>query len=286
MSFSSQSSLVLRVVGKPVQTQRLCSTTPEQAELSESSEESDKASDDEKSANETLRAATPPVVFDDEEAWESCSHSSLSTTSENNPLASSDEELGHPLVASTPPVKEKLITNDSEHNSNIKSLINEPMKSSEIPDQVVVIASQEVQETKVVAHPTSIDLPHKPAVAVPSLPSPPTSNLVKKLFPLLDTGKHITATSAASVKQGMCIRVCTSVCTHVCYCVCIHVLPCLHVYWCVLRYLGPIEESPKTVSLKEELETKRYQLEIEIDRFKRENAAINKLRLEREEVCK
>ena len=44
------------------------------------------------------------------------------------------------------------------------------------------------------------------------------------------------------------------------------------------------EESPKTISLKEELETKRCQLEIEIDRFKRENAAIGKLRLEREEV--
>ena len=44
------------------------------------------------------------------------------------------------------------------------------------------------------------------------------------------------------------------------------------------------EESPKTISLKEELETKRCQLEIEIDRFKRENAAISKLRLEREEV--
>ena len=44
------------------------------------------------------------------------------------------------------------------------------------------------------------------------------------------------------------------------------------------------EESPKTISLKEELETKRCQLEIEIDRFKREHAAINKLRLEREEV--
>ena len=36
--------------------------------------------------------------------------------------------------------------------------------------------------------------------------------------------------------------------------------------------------------MKEELETKRCQLEIEIDRFKRENAAISKVRLEREEV--
>ena len=36
--------------------------------------------------------------------------------------------------------------------------------------------------------------------------------------------------------------------------------------------------------MKEELETKRCQLELEIDRFKRENAAISKLRLEREEV--
>ena len=48
--------------------------------------------------------------------------------------------------------------------------------------------------------------------------------------------------------------------------------------------LCSIEESPKTISLKEELETKRCQLEIEIDRFKREHAAISKLRLEREEV--
>ena len=221
MSFSSQSSLVLRVVGKPMQIYRPSTVaTPEQADLSESSEDSDPTSEDEQSANETLRAATPPVVFDDEEAWESCSHSSLSNASENNPLASSVEELGHPLVASTPPVKEKLIANNLKHNSNVQSVLNGPVKSliPEIPVQVVVTAGEEVPEAKVVtAHPTAVELSQKiTAVSVTSLPSPPTSNLVKKLFPLLNSEKHVTAASTNSLKKG--VRVYVHVYTCVCAC--------------------------------------------------------------------
>ena len=227
MSFSSQSSLVSRVIGKPMQIHRPSTmATPEQADLSESSEESDSASEDEQSANETLRAATPPVVFDDEEAWESCSHSSLSNTDDNNPLASSVEELGHPLVASTPPVK-KLIAHNSEHNSNIQqSVLNEPVKSlePEMPAQVVVTAEQEVPETKVVvAHPTTVELSQKVAtVSVPSLPSPPTSNLVKKLFPLLNSERQAGAASS-SAKKGVCdmhVCLCLDLCT------CMSILRC------------------------------------------------------------
>lgn len=120
MSFSSQNSLVLRVIGKPIQIQQLSTMPPDQANLSESSGDSDQTSEDE-CADETLRAATPSVVFDDEEAWESCSQSSLSNVSDNNPLASSVEELGHPLVTSTPPVKEKIV-NNSEPDSNVPLL--------------------------------------------------------------------------------------------------------------------------------------------------------------------
>ena len=95
---------------------------------------------------------------------------------------------------------------------------------------------------------------------------------------------------------GVCACVCACVCIHTCVyvrvCVCMHTHVCVHmcmdIFVCVYSYiiiwLCSIEESPKTVSLKEELETKRCQLELEIDRFKRENAAIGKLRLEREEV--
>ena len=217
MSFSSQSSLVLRVIGKPMQIHRpSTSTTPEQPDLSESSEESDSTSEDEQSANETLRAVTPPVVFDDEEAWESCSHSSLSNTSDNNPLTSSVEELGHPLVASTPPIKEKLIAHSSEHNSNVQSVLNEPMKSlePEMPAQVMVTAGQEAPETKVtVAHPTAVELSQKATtVSIPSLPSPPTSNLVKKLFPLLNSEKQVGTASTSSAKKGESVSVCLRTC--------------------------------------------------------------------------
>lgn len=223
MSFSSQSSLVLRVIGKSIQPQRLSTATPEQVDLSELSEDSDSNSEDEQSANETMRAGTPPVVFDDEEAWESCSQSSLSDTTDNNnnPLASSVEELGHPLVASTPPVKGKLVTNNLMHNSNVQSL-SELTKSlkPEIPAQVVVTASQEVQETKNVAHPTTTELSQKAIVSVPapSLPSPPTSNLVKRLFCNLDPEKHVTATSTSSVIKGVsvCLFAYLSVCLSVC----------------------------------------------------------------------
>ena len=226
MSFSSQSSLVLRVIGKPMQTQRVSTATPVQADLSESTEDSDQTSGDEQSPNETLREATPPVVFDDEEAWESCSHSSLSDATDSNALASSIEELGHPLVSSTPPVKEKLITNDLEHNPNVQSLLNEPMKliKPEIPAQVVVAANQEVQQPKVVAPPTTIELLQKVIVPAPSLPSPPTSNIVKYMFLSRGTENHVTATSTSN-KKGVCVYVC--VCVRACKCVCVRACKCV-----------------------------------------------------------
>ena len=212
MSFSSQNSLVLRVIGKPVQIQKRSATMPEQADLLESSEDSELSSEDEQSADETLRATTPPVVFDDEEAWESCSRSSLGDASDTNSLTSSVEELGHPLVASTPPVKEKLITNKSENSANMQPLLNEPVKLLKQNMPAKVTAGQEVQEAKVViARPTAAELSQKPTIVLPSLPSPPTSNLVKKLFPLLDTEKHVTAISTSNVKKGVCICVHTYV---------------------------------------------------------------------------
>jgi len=218
MSFSSQNSLVLRVIGKPMQTQKLSATPPEQADLLESSKVFELSSEDEQSADETLRATTPPVVFDDEEAWESCSHSSLGDTSDTNPLASSVEELGHPLVASTPPVKEKLVTNNSEHSTDMQPVLKEPMKllKSEMPAKVT--SSQEVQEARViVARPTAVELSQRATALLPSLPSPPTSNLVKKLFPLLDTEKQVTAISTSNVKKGVCIHTSIRTCTYAFY---------------------------------------------------------------------
>ena len=126
----------------------------------------------------------------------------------------------------------------------------------------VVTASQKIKEAKVVGDLTNRELSQNPAV--PSLPSPPTSNLITKLFPLLGTEKHLTPTSTTGVKKGI------QVCLYVCLLIIIAMLYTIE------------EESPRTVSLKEELETKRYQLELEIDRFKRENTAIGKPRLEKE----
>ena len=147
-------------------------------------------------------------------------------------------------------------------NIILEYLSNDPTKSLNpgLSAQVVT-ASQKIKEAKVVGDLTNRELSQNPAV--PGLPSPPTSNLITKLFPLLGTEKHVTPTSTTGVKM-------------------VYKYVCMSVLITLTMLYTIEEESPRTVSLKEELETKRYQLELEIDRFKRENTAIGKPRLEKE----
>jgi len=167
VSFSSQSSLVLRVVGRPKQIPH--STTPEQDSLSSnclSSSEEDGAGD------ETLQANSPPVEFDDEEAWES--HSQSSVSDDTSHLTSSTEEPGHPLVASTPPVKGKTPLTICDTNTRDQ-------------DQSVNPSSRQIQDQQTV---------------VPSYSSLPTSNLIKKLFPALGSEKYNAPIPSVSREKG------------------------------------------------------------------------------------
>ncbi|XP_065891295.1 centromere protein J-like isoform X2 [Dysidea avara] len=232
ISFSSQSSLVMRVVGR-INQAHPHSTTPDQDSLSSKCSSS---GEEDKVADETLRGTTPPVVFDDEEAWESCNQSNVSDDASH--LTSSIEELGHPVVASTPPMKGKTSPTHCDINTSDQDQPINPLNSL-IQDQV--IGQDQIESTSNEAHVISHPVELLQQNVVPSLP---TSNLIKKLFPALGSEKYVAPIPSVNREK---------------------------------------EESPRTVSLKEELETKRCQLEIEIDRLKRENAAIGKLRLEREE---
>jgi len=188
VSFSSQSSLVLRVVGKPNQIHP-CSATPEQDDLSSNSSSS---GEEDEAGDETLRAITPPVVFDDEEAWESCSQSSVSDDGSN--LTSSVEEPGPPLVASTPPVKGK--TSLTNCGSNVKDQ-DQPINPSTRQDQVIG-QDQNSNETYVTSCPAELSQ----QTVFPGISSHPTSNLIKKLFPALGSEKCTAQIPFVSREKG------------------------------------------------------------------------------------
>lgn len=183
VSFSSQSSLVLRVVGKTSELHPL-STASKQGNLSS---ECSSSSEEDDAADETLRGTTPPVVFDDEEAWESCSQSSISNTSS---LTSSIEEPGYPLVASTPPVKVNLPPSYDTDVREQDQKLHSPSRENRVG-----------QDGKINSEANRlIELPQQTVVA--SVSSPPTSNLIKKLFPALGSEKNTAVVSSVSREKG------------------------------------------------------------------------------------
>jgi len=187
VSFSSQSSLVLRVVGRPSQIPH--STTPEQDSLSSNCSSS---SEEDEAGDETMRANSPPVEFDDEEAWESHSQSSVSDDASH--LTSSTEEPGHPLVASTPPMKGKTPLTICDTNTRDQDQSVNP-SSRQIQDQVI-----EIEPNSNEAHVTSHSLSQQ--TVVPSYSSLPTSNLIKKLFPALGSEKYNAPIPSVSREKG------------------------------------------------------------------------------------
>ena len=222
------------------------------------------------SLDETLKPSLAAgVVFSDEEAWESFTHGSPAAhagqrtvlngaatpergTSWASPVKREQlDQWGRTVFSSALPASSLHHHNPSPENVHMKEL---PAVSPPLP----AVAMQKFDN-----HPQSSD--PVPMSTLASLPPP--SALVSKLFPALRRERE------ESGKQGLSQMVTTSRSTPTSN-------PVL-----MQEDRSPSVPSPVVqVPMNEELKQKLCQLEIEIERFRGENAALERLKREKEEV--